>query len=741
MTSLLIFIGKEIIKMVRVIALFFTAAASALQGEMALPNKVRNSDPGMMLTIINTNGLGNATDVNHAFKHFIAFPVSAPEPEAPARRQLDDTCSPFSASDTSGGSRNLPFCTISACPGDIITASMCSNGGYCAGDTVLSLVVQHADLSYWSVSRNDDLCGLCSGLTYTAPSDSVCQTYFLGQGCYSSESCGGQVQYSIQRSTSNAGSVPNTRANFLTQNGYIYSTLSDVNIDGYTGTCQSNPIALPSNWEIAPDTLEVKNIIAAHPWSTDVAVVSSGVGYRTNNFPPAGQVFGDSQSKFAQSGFMYWTPWCNYQILIRTRSPSPPSPASQSPTPSQNPSSLSDFSVSNTGNAKFNTQRIAIPRVCSDTTVTISTCESGGSFSGDSIIRLLAGDGTEIGNDDDSCALNGGSKLVYYTADSPCIDLTLAVGCFNDLSCSGRVSVRTSSGPPPVSSGAVTSSTLAYSASDTNHAQQNVAVARFTQCGGSAITASTCASYTGDTYLRLRNSRGEVARNDDGGGNCGLGSSLSYQPPADAGCETYTLTAGCYSSLTCAGTVAYSYHLANDRGLYLSRGADGSTVVNGGYLFLLGRDRHRIGLSEIKISQGTHRLDNLGVVLSSTDYPFQSPSGDYYGSNSAFCLDGNQNSVCSTDQTNSPWIMVDLTGRSWNKVELTNRRDCCTSDLASTVLAVAVDPRGTQFSSWSYLDDTGSRAYSASFPLGSGPATPLWGTTWLRHCKALWAQR
>ena len=197
---------------------------------------------------------------------------------------------------------------------------------------------------------------------------------------------------------------------------------------------------------------------------------------------------------------------------------------------------------------------------------------------------------------------------------------------------------------------------------------------------------------------------------------------LSYQPPADAGCETYTLTAVCYSSLTCAGTVAYSYHLANDRGLYLSRGADGSTVVNGGYLFLLGRDRHRIGLSEIKTSQGTHRLDNLGALISSTDYPFQSPSGDYYGSNSAFCLDGNQNSICSTDQTNSPWIMVDLTGRSWNKVELTNRRDCCTSDLASTVLAVAADPRGTQFSSWSYLDDTGSRAYSASFPLGSSSA-------------------
>ena len=375
------------------------------------------------------------------------------------------------------------------------------------------------------------------------------------------------------------------------------------------------------------------------------------------------------------------------------------------------------FSVSNTGNAKVNTQSISVPRVCSDTTVTISTCDNGGWFSGDTLIRLFAG-GTEVGIDDDSCALNGGSKIVYYTSDSPCTDLSLSVGCFNDQSCSGRVTVTTVSGPPSprLSSRGITSKSLEYSASDTNYGLQNVAVARFTQCGSTAITASTCNSYNGDTYLRLSNAAGEISRSDDAAG-CGLGSSLTYQPPANAGCETYTLQAGCFGSGSCAGVVSYSYQ-PNEREFYLSRGADGKTVLNGGYLFLMQKEQ-RLGLSEIKVSRNQNRLTNLLPLLGSTDYPFH--FGDYWGSNGVYCTDDNTNSVCSTD-INNPWIMIDLTGRAWNNVELNNRVDCCTSDLGGTLLAVAIDPRGTQISSWAYLDATGSQVYTASFPLGSSGA-------------------
>jgi len=57
-------------------------------------------------------------------------------------------------------------------------------------------------------------------------------------------------------------------------------------------------------------------VLAKYPWSTDVLVLASGVGYRTTKFPPAGIAYGGSESKFAQSGSQYSCLYCNYQIMI-----------------------------------------------------------------------------------------------------------------------------------------------------------------------------------------------------------------------------------------------------------------------------------------------------------------------------------------------------------------------------------------------------------------------------------------
>jgi hypothetical protein len=75
---------------------------------------------------------------------------------------------------------------------------------------------------------------------------------------------------------------------------------------------------------------------------------------------------------------------------------------------------------------------------------------------------------------------------------------------------------------------------------------------------GQTLTIGTCgvtgASFTGDTYLRLRNGSGtQVATNDDA---CsGLGSRIVHTAATSG---NYEIRAGCYSSTSCGGTVAWT---------------------------------------------------------------------------------------------------------------------------------------------------------------------------------------
>jgi hypothetical protein len=74
---------------------------------------------------------------------------------------------------------------------------------------------------------------------------------------------------------------------------------------------------------------------------------------------------------------------------------------------------------------------------------------------------------------------------------------------------------------------------------------------------GQTLKVGTCtvtgASGTGDTYLRLYGvTATQVAFNDD---SCGLLSYLSYTATTSG---SYQIRAGCYSSGSCSGTVAYT---------------------------------------------------------------------------------------------------------------------------------------------------------------------------------------
>ncbi|HYO58560.1 lectin-like protein [Archangium sp.] len=103
-----------------------------------------------------------------------------------------------------------------------------------------------------------------------------------------------------------------------------------------------------------------------------------------------------------------------------------------------------------------------------------------------------------------------------------------------------------------------------YAASNTNSADiytgntHNYALHLY---AGQVFTVGTCgvpgATGSGDTYLRIRNPSGsEIASNDDASGPCGLLSNISIVVPVTG---TYTIVAGCYSSGSCSGTVAFNY--------------------------------------------------------------------------------------------------------------------------------------------------------------------------------------
>lgn len=108
--------------------------------------------------------------------------------------------------------------------------------------------------------------------------------------------------------------------------------------------------------------------------------------------------------------------------------------------------------------------------------------------------------------------------------------------------------------------GTPSSGSFAYTASNTASATQNTTNQSITAAAGQIITVGTCgvtgSSASGDTYLRLQGpSATEVTSNDDA---CsGTASNLAYTVPTGAD-GTYVIRAGCYSSGSCSGTVAWT---------------------------------------------------------------------------------------------------------------------------------------------------------------------------------------
>jgi len=131
---------------------------------------------------------------------------------------------------------------------------------------------------------------------------------------------------------------------------------------------------------------------------------------------------------------------------------------------------------------------------------------------------------------------------------------TRAHDAAGNVTVGSTVNVTVSNTAPPAGN------TLPYSASNTNSAQMNTVNHSLTLTAGQTLALGTCgvtgSSFSGDTYLRLYGPSGsQVIANDDACG--GAGSNFTYTVPSGGG-GTYQLRAGCYSSGSCGGTVAWT---------------------------------------------------------------------------------------------------------------------------------------------------------------------------------------
>jgi hypothetical protein len=70
---------------------------------------------------------------------------------------------------------------------------------------------------------------------------------------------------------------------FKHDDGYCYATMDMRKYDtamrpsmGTDEVCQRNYIPLPEGWDLVPDNEDIREMVKAHPWSTDVAILSNG---------------------------------------------------------------------------------------------------------------------------------------------------------------------------------------------------------------------------------------------------------------------------------------------------------------------------------------------------------------------------------------------------------------------------------------------------------------------------------
>lgn len=230
---------------------------------------------------------------------------------------------------------------------------------------------------------------------------------------------------------------------------------------------------------------------------------------------------------------------------VRDNNPAYPcSSPSLCPAPdSNNVGNHFSFTAVNTNSATVRTVNHSVFLQAGET-ISMGTCGVPGSAGvGDTYLRVFDPAGQLVAINDDNC----GGLLSFLAFTAPVNGTYLVrAGCFSINNCSGTVAY-------------MIQGSFTYSASLTNSATVNTVNRNVYLRPGQRTRVGTCglplAAGTGDTFLRLRNTAGvEVTLNDDSCG--GLLSNFLYSVPAGSA-GMHQLRAGCFSTGSCSGRVAY----------------------------------------------------------------------------------------------------------------------------------------------------------------------------------------
>ncbi len=222
------------------------------------------------------------------------------------------------------------------------------------------------------------------------------------------------------------------------------------------------------------------------------------------------------------------------------------------PPPPPPPEDSFDYQARDTSSAQQNTVNQTVVLNDGDT-LEFGTCGiAGSSFTGDTFLRLFR-NGVQVASNDDNCG-GLGSNITFTVPAGQGGAYEMRAGCFSNGECNGRVVFAIT---PDGGGGGGENGAFDFSASNTSSATRNTVNENITVSAGQSVRFGTCnvagAAGNGDTFLRLFFNGTEVASNDDSAG-CGL---LSFAEHTAAQSGTYQIRAGCFSSRTCSGTVAY----------------------------------------------------------------------------------------------------------------------------------------------------------------------------------------
>eukprot|EP01065_Artemidia_motanka_P011835 TRINITY_DN16456_c0_g1_i1.p1 TRINITY_DN16456_c0_g1~~TRINITY_DN16456_c0_g1_i1.p1 ORF type:complete len:2502 (+),score=532.42 TRINITY_DN16456_c0_g1_i1:67-7572(+) len=119
-----------------------------------------------------------------------------------------------------------------------------------------------------------------------------------------------------------------TRTHVVLHNGWVYSTLADVDPCGHTVTTQATSEPLPRGWELVPDDPSIRAaVIAPRTWCTHMVVLAGGLAYKTGYYRggAAGTLWRQDCIVSDESG--YRPSFSSGHILIRSRWTPPAVPA------------------------------------------------------------------------------------------------------------------------------------------------------------------------------------------------------------------------------------------------------------------------------------------------------------------------------------------------------------------------------------------------------------------------------